>query len=362
MQSSTNSLGVKRRRRREEGYVLLILILMMAMIAIFAAMIVPSVEFQIKRDREEELIHRGVQYTRAIRAYYKKLGRYPTKIEDLESANNLRYLRKRYKDPMNCVKGVCQDFKFLHMGEAKLTLGGALGGSMIPGTNPLGGAPNGLSPGGLNPGGGLSQPSAFGGTSAFGGGSSSFGSSGGAGGLNSPYGQTPQNAPGQTGATGSTSGSDPSQTSSTSTPGDPAQPGQGGATSGPGANFNNSGSPLNGGAIGSPILGVASNVKCPPAKIDRCEGYREFDHKKKYADWQFVFDPAAGGSLPTTPNQQPLQGAIQNVNGTPANGQPSNGLGGGLSSPSTGMQNTNPGGGFGTSSPNPAPPSNPPQQ
>src|SRR5271167_2443181 len=125
MHSSTNSHRVKRRRRREEGYALLILILMMAMIAIFAAMIVPTVEFQIKRDREEELIHRGVQYTRAIRAYYKKLGRYPTKIEDLESANNLRYLRKRYKDPLNCKSGKCADFKLLHFGEVQMSLGGA---------------------------------------------------------------------------------------------------------------------------------------------------------------------------------------------------------------------------------------------
>src|SRR5580698_2464558 len=309
----TNRLQT-RRRSGDSGYVMLTLVLIMATMAIVAAVIVPSITFEIKRDREEEMIHRGVQYTRAIRAYYKKLGRYPTKIEDLESANNLRYLRKRYKDPMSCVKGVCQDFKFLHMGEAKLTLG-ALGGGMIPGNNPLGGA-NGLSAGGLNPGGGLSQPSAFGGSSAFGGGSSSFGSSGGAGGLNTPYGQTAQSAPGQTGATGAAPGSDPSQTSSTSTPG---QPGQAGSTTGPGSGFNDTGSPLNGGAIGSPILGVASNVKCPPAKIDRCEGYREFDHKKKYADWQFVFDPAAGGSLPTTPNQQPLQGAVQNVNGTTPN-------------------------------------------
>ena len=62
----------------------------------------PSITFDIKRDREEEMIHRGVQYSRAIRAYYKKFGRYPTKIEDLENTNNLRFLRKRYKDPMNC--------------------------------------------------------------------------------------------------------------------------------------------------------------------------------------------------------------------------------------------------------------------
>ncbi len=51
------------------------------------------------------MIHRGVQYSRAIRTYYKKFGRYPTKLEDLDNTNNMRYLRKHYKDPMNCKNG-----------------------------------------------------------------------------------------------------------------------------------------------------------------------------------------------------------------------------------------------------------------
>src|SRR5579859_3746002 len=73
--------------RGEQGWVLLTLLLAMSLLIIFAAAIVPSITFDIKRDREEEMIHRGVQYSRAIRAYYKKFGRYPTKIEDLESTN-----------------------------------------------------------------------------------------------------------------------------------------------------------------------------------------------------------------------------------------------------------------------------------
>src|ERR1700726_1755970 len=124
----------RRRARAEEGWVMLTLLLAMALLVIFAAAIVPSITFNIKRDREEEMIHRGVQYSRAIRAYYKKFGRYPTKIEDLESANNLRFLRKRYKDP---VTG--QDFKLLHFGEVKLTLSGGIGGGSIPGATPVSG-------------------------------------------------------------------------------------------------------------------------------------------------------------------------------------------------------------------------------
>src|SRR6202140_3821092 len=105
--------GVSKNRRGQDGYALLTLLLVMALMMIFAGAIVPSITFDIKRDREEEMIHRGVQYSRAIRAYYKKFGRYPTKLEDLESTNNQRFLRKRYKDPIN----KNQDFRLLHFGE-----------------------------------------------------------------------------------------------------------------------------------------------------------------------------------------------------------------------------------------------------
>src|ERR1035437_1690753 len=151
----------RRSRRSEHGSLMLTLLLAMALMVIFAAVIVPSITFDIKRDREEEMIHRGVQYSRAIRAYYKKFGRYPTKIEDLESANNQRFLRKRYKDPLNCKNSTCADFKLLHFGEVQLTLSG-IGGGNIPGANPIGTA------GGLNGSPGLSQPSALGGNSGFG--------------------------------------------------------------------------------------------------------------------------------------------------------------------------------------------------
>src|SRR5258708_32371447 len=115
----------RRRFLHALGYYMLTLLLALALMAIFVGAILPQITFEIKRDREEELIHRGVQYSRAIRLYYKKFGRYPTRIEDLESANNLRFLRKRYKDPENCKNGKCADFKLLHFGEVQLSLSGA---------------------------------------------------------------------------------------------------------------------------------------------------------------------------------------------------------------------------------------------
>src|SRR5437660_4843076 len=127
-----------RRRRRQDGWVMLTLLLAMALLIIFAAAIVPSITFEIKRDREEEMIHRGTQYSRAIRAYFKKFGRYPTKLEDMESANNLRFLRKRYKDPING-----QDFKLLHFGEVKMFGSPIAGASAIAGANPAQASPFG---------------------------------------------------------------------------------------------------------------------------------------------------------------------------------------------------------------------------
>src|SRR5438445_13408165 len=59
-------------RRSERGYILLILMLFVALLTIAAAALAPSIAFQVRRDREEEMIHRGTQYSRAIRRYVKK--------------------------------------------------------------------------------------------------------------------------------------------------------------------------------------------------------------------------------------------------------------------------------------------------
>ena len=128
------------------------------------------------------MIHRGVQYSRAIQGYYKKFGRYPTKLEDLDNTNNLRYLRKHYKDPLNCKNGKCADFRLLHYGEPGVTLGGgfSIGGGSIPGASAIGSPAGQNSLGGSSSGFGNSSGSSFG-NSGFGGSGSSgsgFGNSG----------------------------------------------------------------------------------------------------------------------------------------------------------------------------------------
>jgi type II secretory pathway pseudopilin PulG len=98
--------------RQQRGYILLVLLLFMALLSIGMLTAVEGVEFQMRRDREEELIHRGVEYSRAVRKYVKQFGRYPTSIEALENSNNLRFLRKRFKDPVTK-----RDFKVLYYGD-----------------------------------------------------------------------------------------------------------------------------------------------------------------------------------------------------------------------------------------------------
>src|SRR5271165_5110031 len=88
------------RRQREGGYMLLAVLLIMALMIIAATIEAPRMVQQMKRDREEEMIHRGTEYARAVKKYYKKFGRYPANLEQLENTNQIRFLRKRYKDPL----------------------------------------------------------------------------------------------------------------------------------------------------------------------------------------------------------------------------------------------------------------------
>jgi hypothetical protein len=328
-------------------------------IALTLGVIIPM-KFAMQRDQEQEMIHRGVQYSRAIRGYYKKFGRYPTKIEDLENTNNLRYLRKRYKDPINKNK----DFKLLHYGEQGVTLGAggmSFGGGPINGATPAAGM-NGSGPGG----------SAFGG-SGPGANGSSFGSSGfGNGGL----GNSGVNSSGvfsQSGLGGNSSsgnsnsafgGSSNSQSNSgqTGTPGsDPTQASQEGTGTATGqGNSSSSGQQP---VASGPVVGVAS--------LSKETTIREFNKKKKYNEWQFIYDPSTEprNGLITTPNQ-PLPGFGAQQPGLNANGQPGSpagstttspfGQSGGFGNNSSGFGNNNSGFGNNSSSTGPSTPAQPP--
>src|SRR5258708_4267610 len=116
------------------------LMVALALITMALLTVVPEIGQQIRRDREEEMRHRGTSYMRAIQHFYKKFGRYPMRVEELENTNNVRYLRKRYKDPMtkDPATGQEKDFKLLHQTDISLNNGPVLGptpGQQQPGTN-----------------------------------------------------------------------------------------------------------------------------------------------------------------------------------------------------------------------------------
>jgi type II secretory pathway pseudopilin PulG len=281
--SKSNRQTTARPRRQEEGYILLTLMLVVALMGIFAMVAASKIDFEIRRDKELEMVHRGVQYTRAIRAYYKKFGRYPTKLEDLDNTNNLRYLRKHYKDPLN--KNL--DFKLLHFGEQGVTLAGGIAGASIAGATPAG------SPTGLN------SPSAFGGSPST---SSGFGNNG----VNSSGVFAQSSGLGANSSTGTAANSN-SQTATGqgTTPASGTDPASASAQVAPGTAQGDTSSSSQQLVASGPIVGVAS--------ICKNDTIREYNKKKKYNEWQFVYDPAFDrGGLITTPYQPSLVTAMQN--------------------------------------------------
>jgi hypothetical protein len=236
------------------GYILITMMLFITLLAIAALAVLPELSQQIKRDREDEMRHRGTQYMRAIQKYYKKFGRYPSRIEELENTNQFRFLRKRYKDPLFPDK----DFKLVHAGDPALNMLG-LGGvgqglPQLPGQGGKPGAANAAQLTGL-----LQQQQQSVSTTT-------------------PPGDDSENSDAKADAK-----ADAKSASSSSDSG-----------SAPGGQVFG----------GGPILGVVSTSK----QIS----VREFNRKNHYNDWIFIYDPSAdrGGLLegPVEPDLNKSQG------------------------------------------------------
>ena len=272
--------GSLARHQREGGYLLLAIMLTMAFMVITLTYVVaPSLVQQMKRDREEEMIHRGTEYARAIKKFYKKNGRYPASLDDLDKGQ-IRYLRKRYKDPLT--KG--GKWKLLHYGDIQTLLntaapgtpaaalgqpGGAFGSPGGFGSTAPQGGTFGVNRGAITPGGLQSQPttSSFGGSSPYGGQNPGV-TSGFATNTDeaaSALANAAGNAPGGSNQTAGT-GSDQA---SASTP-----------TSATGPNASPNADVFGGGAV----VGVAS--------VSKDKTIRIYNKKKTYDEWQFIYNPA----------------------------------------------------------------------
>ena len=104
----------RHRRDRQDGYILLGLLLAVTLLSLALTMELPNIGVEIRRQREDEMIHRGVQYARAVKRFYRKFGRYPLSVEQLENTNGFRFLRRRYKDPITG-----KDFRILRLNEVQ---------------------------------------------------------------------------------------------------------------------------------------------------------------------------------------------------------------------------------------------------
>jgi len=85
--------------RGEAGYNLVVLIVAVAVLNILIAAVLPMWSTAIRREKEEELVFRGLQYAEAIRVFHGRYQRYPNKLEELIEIKP-RCIRQLWKDPM----------------------------------------------------------------------------------------------------------------------------------------------------------------------------------------------------------------------------------------------------------------------
>src|SRR5579872_7018123 len=241
-----------RRRHPEAGYTLLLVMFMVATMLIAAAAITPNILTEGRREKEKEMVWRGNQYARAIGLYYKKFGKYPTKIEDLtRSTNGVRFLRQAYKDPMNKEDG---SWRFIYVGPNGQLIGSLKQVSLLQNTLSIAGV-GATFGGGLQP---LTTPSANG---------------------NQPGGQNGQ----QVGGAGT--GATVQQTN----PASAANP------------LESQPQPFEGAVLGGNIIGVGSKIKQP--------SFRVYLGGDKYQLWEFIWNPtgqiAVPATAPVNPNGNP---------------------------------------------------------
>ena len=86
-------------RRGSRGYTLVALIVGMTVMSILIAAVLPLASTEAQRDKEAELIFRGIQYAEGIRTFRKRYGRYPNTLKEMYEVRP-RTLRKLWKDPM----------------------------------------------------------------------------------------------------------------------------------------------------------------------------------------------------------------------------------------------------------------------
>jgi len=253
------------RKHTQQGYALLLVIFMTTMLLILATMVAPNIKTEGQREEEKEMIWRGRQYARGVKLYYRKMGRFPTSIDDLTKPKigSLRFMRQAYKDPMNTQDG---SWRLIYVGPA----GQLIGSLKPPQTNLQFGRVPGM-PGIGTPVSSMAAPGAP--NSGFG---SVLGQAiGQVGGLNQP---------GQTGtqqASSSNPGTNPANPQNApATTGTPVSADQGTGTDAD-TPIPTEDAPT---IMGGNIIGVGSKINKKSVIV--------YDHAKNYRLFEFIWDPS----------------------------------------------------------------------
>ena len=90
---------VSRRSLSREGFTLVGMIIVFTVMTLLLSAAMPVLSKLIQREKEEELIFRGLQYAEAIRVFQLRHGRYPIRLEELVTVRP-RSIRQLWKDPM----------------------------------------------------------------------------------------------------------------------------------------------------------------------------------------------------------------------------------------------------------------------
>lgn len=86
------------RGQSEKGYAMAVLLVAMAVMAVMMTVAMPVWKQASQREKEQELIFRGQQYSRAIGLFERKYANTPPPSIDVLVQE--RFLRKKYKDPI----------------------------------------------------------------------------------------------------------------------------------------------------------------------------------------------------------------------------------------------------------------------
>jgi type II secretory pathway pseudopilin PulG len=314
---------------------------MLALLVIALAIAAPRVAKEIQRDRELETMHRGKQYARAVKLYYKRFGAYPASVDALVNTNQIRFLRKKYIDPTTGKDvwkaiGVGQNKAPTAMGFFGVPLNGAgVGGSLCGNALPS------------------STPSS---SSSFGSSGSGFSSGFSSGSAGSSFGSTSPTAGCPSDTSDAGSAPDPGAAANGSTDPNAANGNSSSAAQSPnGAAGTGIGTSAGSGATGQTgqtfggggIMGFS-----PQSPKQSILVYKKKNH---YNEWEFVYDPVADQMMMQGGNTGTLGGnpATGGIGGTGIGGSGIGGsgtgsgiggstIGGSGASSGSGSGNTNP--------------------